>query len=271
MKIIESYEVKDKFMKTPIGDVEILYVHKTIKYDIFEITLNNGLKLQGSEQHCLITSEGAEIRLKDSLGVKLATIYGESEVISIEFIKHDHCFDITLKDFHLYYTNGVLSHNSGKSVTSGLYLLWKSLFTPNINIGIAANKLSLAMEVLDKVKKVFIELPIWLQQGVTAWNKTFIEFENGTRIMTSATNSDAFRGFSCIEKNEILKVYDCKDDEFKYLKISDIYEVLKNDSPKEKNFIQVKHIPKRKGKNEKLHFRKRFLSQKKWNKRQRIQ
>ena len=65
MKIIESYEVKDKFMKTPIGDVEILYVHKTIKYDIFEITLDNGLKLQGSEQHCLISSEGDEIRLKD--------------------------------------------------------------------------------------------------------------------------------------------------------------------------------------------------------------
>lgn len=89
-----------------------------------------------------------------------------------------------------------LPRQSGKSVTSGLYLLWKSLFTPNINIGIAANKLSLAMEVLDKVKKVFIELPIWLQQGVTAWNKTFIEFENGTRIMTSATSSDSFRGYS---------------------------------------------------------------------------
>ena len=89
-----------------------------------------------------------------------------------------------------------LPRQSGKSVTSGLFVLWKSLFTPNINIGIAANKLSLATEVLDKVKKVFLELPIWLQQGVTAWNKTFIEFENGTRVMTSATNSDAFRGFS---------------------------------------------------------------------------
>ena len=196
MKIIESYEVKDKFMKTPIGDIEILYVHKTVKYDIFEITLDNGLKLQGSGLHCLITSKGEEIRLKNSLGIKLATIYGESEVISIKFIKHDHCYDVTLKDFHLYYTNGILSHNSGKSVTTGLYLLWKSLFTPNINIGIAANKLSLAMEVLDKVKKVFLELPIWLQQGVQAWNKTFIELENGTRIMTSATNSDAFRGYS---------------------------------------------------------------------------
>ena len=92
---------------------------------------------------------------------------------------------------------GSLPRQSGKSVSCGLYLLWRSLFTKNINIGIAANKLNLAMEVLDKIKKIFIELPIWLQQGVVAWNKTFIEFENGTRIMTSATNSDAFRGYSC--------------------------------------------------------------------------
>ena len=129
-----------------------------------------------------------------------------------------------------------LPRQSGKSVTTGIYLLWKALFTPNINIGIAANKLSLAMEVLDKVKKVFLELPIWLQQGVVAWNKTFIELENGTRIMTSATNSDAFRGFSvhllfideCIEyyskitiKNKILGITQS-------LNIGDLYKKITN-------------------------------------------
>ena len=197
MKIIESYKVKDKFMKTPIGDIEILFVHKTIKYDIFEIILENGLKLQGSGEHSVITSKGFEIKLKHSLGVELATIYGAAKVISIKFIKHDHCFDVTLKDFHLYYTNGILSHNSGKSVTSGLYLLWIANFTPNINIGIAGNKLDLAMEVLDKIKKIFIELPMWMKQGIEAWNKTYIQFENGTRILTSATSADSFRGYSC--------------------------------------------------------------------------
>ena len=157
-----------------------------------------------------------------------------------------------------------LPRQSGKSVTTGLYLLWKALFTPNINIGIAANKLSLAMEVLDKVKKVFLELPIWLQQGVQAWNKTFIELENGTRIMTSATNSDAFRGFSCIEKDEILEVFDCKDGVFKYLKISDIYGILRNESFEEKDFKQAKHNSKRKRKNKKLYFTEQFLSRKNW-------
>lgn len=90
-----------------------------------------------------------------------------------------------------------LPRQSGKSVTTALYLLWKALFTKDINIGICANQLSLAMEVLDKIKKIFIQLPIWLQQGLEAWNKTYIVFENGTRIMTSAGNSDSFRGFTC--------------------------------------------------------------------------
>jgi hypothetical protein len=85
---------------------------------------------------------------------------------------------------------------SGKSVTISTYLLWKAITTENINIGIAANVHKLAAEVLDKIKKIFIEMPIWLQPGIVSWNKGSIEFDNGTRIMTSATSSDSFRGYS---------------------------------------------------------------------------
>lgn len=85
---------------------------------------------------------------------------------------------------------------SGKSVTIGTYLLWKALFTPNIIIGIAANKSSTAREILDKVKKIFVNLPIWMQLGLTVWNKGSVEFENGTKILTDSTNGDSFRGYT---------------------------------------------------------------------------
>ena len=196
-KIIESYKCEDKYISTPIGEVEILEVHKTIEYDIFKITLENGLELEGSELHTLITSEGKEVYLKDSLNRNISTIYGSSKVISKVFIKRDHCYDLTLKDYHLYYSNGILSHNSGKSVSCGLYILWYALFNNDKTIGICANNVKLAMEVLDKVKKIFVLLPIWMQQGLESWNKGSISFENNTRILTSAGNSDAFRGFSC--------------------------------------------------------------------------
>lgn len=193
---IDSYKVKNIYVLTPKGPLRVKSVHKTKELKIYKAKFENGLSVSGSAKHVFIDAKGDEVYLENSLGVSIQTSKGASRVIDIEFLRVDNCYDISMHEYHLYYTNGVLSHNSGKSVTSGLYLLWKSLFTPNINIGIAANKLSLAMEVLDKVKKVFIELPIWLQQGVTAWNKTFIEFENGTRIMTSATSSDSFRGYS---------------------------------------------------------------------------
>ena len=88
------------------------------------------------------------------------------------------------------------SRQSGKSVTVGNYALWKILFNEHYNAGVAANIAKLAREYLDKVKKVYLMLPIWLQQGIEVWNKSEIELENGSKFMTSATNSDAFRGFT---------------------------------------------------------------------------
>lgn len=87
---------------------------------------------------------------------------------------------------------------SGKTVTSGTYLLWLALFHPNmIMIGIIANRPKTAREVLDKIKKIFLELPIWMKPGIEVWNKSEIEFENGTRIMTDSPSSDSFRGYTC--------------------------------------------------------------------------
>ena len=64
------------------------------------------------------------------------------------------------------------------------------------NAGIVGNNPATAMEVLDKVKKIIVELPIWLSPCLETWNKSSIEFDNGTRIMTSRPHSDAFRGFA---------------------------------------------------------------------------
>jgi len=88
------------------------------------------------------------------------------------------------------------SRQSGKSVTISTYLLWQALFKENINIGIAANIQKLAVEILDKIKKMYVELPVWIQPGINVWNKQSIELWNGVKILTSATNGDSFRGYS---------------------------------------------------------------------------
>ena len=43
---------------------------------------------------------------------------------------------------------------------------------------------------------MYEHLPVWLQQGVTTWNKGDIELENGSKVFTAATSSSAIRGRS---------------------------------------------------------------------------
>ena len=100
---------------------------------------------------------------------------------------------LTLDDVVILYPR-----QSGKTVTSGTYLLWLGLFHPHqIMIGIVANKPKTAREVLDKIKKIYLLLPVWMKTGTEVWNKSEIEFENGTRIMTDGPSSDSFRGYTC--------------------------------------------------------------------------
>lgn len=91
---------------------------------------------------------------------------------------------------------GLMGRQSGKSISTGIYLTHKFVFGSDLNIGIVANKGSMAREFLSNVKNMFIELPIWMQTGIAVWNKGSIETETKMRILTDVPTSDAFRGFT---------------------------------------------------------------------------
>lgn len=84
----------------------------------------------------------------------------------------------------------------GKTVSSVSYILWLSLFNADQNIAILANKGDLAREILDRYQLAYENLPMWLQQGIKVWNKGNIELENGSKVLASATSSNAIRGGS---------------------------------------------------------------------------
>lgn len=90
---------------------------------------------------------------------------------------------------------GKMSRQSGKSVSTGIYLSWMYNFRSELNIGIVGNKGSQAREFLNTTKNMIISLPVWMQQGTKVWNKGSIENESKMRIMTDVPSSDAFRGF----------------------------------------------------------------------------
>jgi len=85
---------------------------------------------------------------------------------------------------------------SGKSISSVVYLLWYAIFNPEKTIAILANKGATAKEMLGRVTLALENLPFFLQPGCKALNKTSIEFSNNSRIISSSTTSSSIRGFS---------------------------------------------------------------------------
>ena len=84
----------------------------------------------------------------------------------------------------------------GKTTTSAAYILWYTIFQENKTVAILANKATAAREVLSRYQLMFEHLPVWLQQGVTTWNKGDIELENGSKVFTAATSTSGIRGKS---------------------------------------------------------------------------
>lgn len=80
---------------------------------------------------------------------------------------------------------------ASKTTTSGIYLLWYILFNFDKNSLVIADVRKHAVEILDKTKKIFYEIPYFLKPGVYKWNESEIVMDNGCRIMASATTVTA--------------------------------------------------------------------------------
>ena len=234
-KFVESYSGNGRMISTPQGDVEILEVHKTIPYRKFKITLKNGLALECAYNHVVINANNDEIYAKDCFGEMLQTENGISEVISvIDLNVEENMYDVSLASKEeVYYSNGILSHNSGKSITVGVYLCWLALFEKDINIGIAAQSNSMASEFLTKVKDIFMGLPIWLTPGIKVWNVKSISLENGVRLMSDTASSNSFRGHTCLRGDTKIDIME--DNVEKTVMIKDLHKKNTNSKIKTLN------------------------------------
>lgn len=118
--------------------------------------------------------------------------------------------DLGLVPFDLYpYQDTMFSHfnenrfsivlacrQSGKSISSVVYLLWYAIFKPEQTIAVLANKGSTAMEMITRITLALENLPFFLQPGCKSLNKKSIEFSNNSRIVSSATSGSSIRGMS---------------------------------------------------------------------------
>lgn len=198
IKFIEQTSPCDMYIQTPSGMSKIKHTHKTVQYDVWELkTTNHTLKC--ADKHIVIDQYDRE-RFVDSLqlGELIQTEDGLESVVSVMKldIPSENMYDIELDDgVHLYYTDGIVSHNS---ITSAIYLLWYAMFHFEKTILIASNKNAGAMEMIHRIRFAYEELPYWLKAGITedGWNKHQVGFDNGSRIISTATSEDSGRGLS---------------------------------------------------------------------------
>lgn len=104
------------------------------------------------------------------------------------------CIQVSAEN-HLFLCGHTLipTHNTTTVVA---YILWYILFNEDKFVAILANKAKTSREILNRIKLAYEALPLWLQQGISAWNKGDIALENNCRVLADSTASSAARGYS---------------------------------------------------------------------------
>lgn len=120
----------------------------------------------------------------------------------------------------------LMPRQSGKSVSTQIYLAWIYVFRKDLNMGIVQNRGKTAREFLDKTKQIIINLPIWMQPGTEVWNKTEIENEAGVKIMTDVPSVDSFRGstISCLSQDSKIRVFDKYENRYRMITMRELYD-----------------------------------------------
>ena len=97
------------------------------------------------------------------------------------------------------------SRQIGKTTMMTIYALWIACFNQDQRILIVANKEGTAIEIMQRIRMAYEELPNWLKPGVKEYGKTSVTLANGTRIGISTTTGTAARGQSvnCLILDEL--------------------------------------------------------------------
>jgi hypothetical protein len=167
---------KDHFWRVYINEKPIVLTAEQIS------CIKEKITIQRIKFNTLIDNWNDIIELKSIQEVE------PTSVSCIEVENKDHSF--------LCGKNFIPTMNCGKSTTAVSFLLHYAIFNDNVSIAILANKASTAKDLLGRLQVSFENLPAWMQQGIKSWNKTSLELENGSKIITASTSASSVRGGS---------------------------------------------------------------------------
>lgn len=90
----------------------------------------------------------------------------------------------------------MLSRQCGKTQTAAAYILWWAIFKDNQYILVASKDQGGADEIMVRLWYAYEELPWWIKPGVKKNDVKTKEFDNGSKIVSTATTASAGRGRS---------------------------------------------------------------------------
>ena len=173
------YEGNTKLLK---GDL----VYQRTEYEIDEWKKCKNDIVYFVESYCqIMTPEGIKkVKLRD---------------YQVEYLKHLEKNRLSIM---------LSARQAGKTVTSALFMLHYLCFNTDKNALVLGNKRKTAVEILDKAKKIFFELPFFLKPGIYKWNEAEIVLDNGCRLMAEATtiNSGISFTFHCVLADEFAHI-----------------------------------------------------------------
>ena len=207
-KIVKSFLLDNIEILSDTGWTSAAYIHFIQPYKVYTLTLENGITLDVADEHIVFCENHIEKYVKDlSENDYVITQNGLFKVKQIESREvYINMCDITVLNIdESYYTNGILSHNT---TTSAVFMLHYILFNIDKNALVLGNKRKTAVEILDKAKKIYLELPFFLKPGIYKWNEGEIVLDNGCRLMAEATtiNSGISFTFHCVLADEFAHV-----------------------------------------------------------------
>jgi len=99
--------------------------------------------------------------------------------------------------YHRYrFSISMLPRQTGKTTNAAGYLLWYAMFVPDSTILVAAHKYVGSQEIMQRIRYAYELCPDHIRAGVTSYNKGSIDFENGSRIISTTTTETTGRGMS---------------------------------------------------------------------------
>ena len=193
-KTIEEVNLSNIEILTDTGYKELSHLMISKPFEQYIIKLENGYELNCADEHILFDRNFNEVYVKDlSIGDYIQTDQGIKKIISIDInkAKVSMCDTTVNDDNHRFYSNGILSHNS---TTTAIYCLWVILFNSDKSGLILSKSGPAGLDLIKKIKDMYLYLPYHLKIGTMKWNQSEISFDNNSSISTESFSPTAGLG-----------------------------------------------------------------------------